>query len=97
MDIRPAYLIAAAAVAAAALYAARARGGATVADWSQAAGAGIVDIVGNVAAGAVVEVGKGVGIPATNQTECQRAKAEGRTWDASFACPAGEFLSYLWN
>lgn len=34
-------------------------------------------------------------IPKTNMTECERAMAEGRTWDASFACPAGTFIDYL--
>lgn len=47
--------------------------------------------------GAVVGIGKAVGIPATSETECQKAKREGRTWDASFACPAGEFITYLFD
>lgn len=34
-------------------------------------------------------------LPSTNQTECERAMAEGRTWDASFACDASTFLRYL--
>lgn len=34
-------------------------------------------------------------IPKTNMTECERAMAEGRTLDASFACPAGTFIDYL--
>lgn len=34
-------------------------------------------------------------IPSTNMTECERAMAEGRTWDASWACPAGTFFDYL--
>jgi hypothetical protein len=46
---------------------------------------------------AVEVVGDTLGIPRTNETECARAKREGRTLDASFACPAGDFLSYLWN
>ena len=44
----------------------------------------------------VYAVGDWVGIPRTNMTECERAKAEGRTWDASFACPAGDFIEYVW-
>ncbi|TBO31326.1 hypothetical protein EYS42_08760 [Aquabacterium lacunae] len=47
----------------------------------------------NQAAGdAVQTVGAAVGVPRTNETECQRALREGRTWDASFACDAGTFL-----
>ncbi|TXC66019.1 hypothetical protein FSC37_09170 [Piscinibacter aquaticus] len=42
----------------------------------------------------MVGIGQAIGIPATNETECERARREGRTWDASFACPAGTFLSY---
>lgn len=46
---------------------------------------------------AVQSVGEVIGVPRTNMTECERAKAEGRTLDASFACPAGDFLSYLFK
>lgn len=45
----------------------------------------------------VLGIGDAIGLPRTNETECERAKREGRTWDASFACPAGDFLSYMWN
>jgi hypothetical protein len=60
-------------------------------------GTAAVDLVDGVVSGAVVRIGEKVGIPATNLTECDKAKAEGRTWDASFACPAGDFLKYLWK
>jgi hypothetical protein len=59
------------------------------------AAAGAVGAVGNAAGGAVLGVGDVLGVPRTNETECERAIREGRTWDASFACPAGRFLSYL--
>lgn len=49
------------------------------------------------AAGVVEGIGKAVGIPVTNETACEKAKREGRTWDASFDCPAGDFLKYLWS
>lgn len=62
-----------------------------------AAGTAAVTAVADAAAGTVVGVGEVFGIPATNMTECERAKAEGRTWDASFACPAGDFVSFWWN
>jgi hypothetical protein len=60
--------------------------------------------IGEAAAGAVVDAGKGVvfgigdaiGVPRTNETECEKAIREGRTWDASFACPAGTFIKSVW-
>lgn len=58
------------------------------------AAAGAVTAAADVGAGAVVGIGQVFGIPATSETECEKAKREGRTWDASFACPAGDFLSY---
>lgn len=60
-------------------------------------GAGVVDFADGVLSGGVIAVGERVGVPQTNLTECERAKAEGRTWDASFACPAGTFIRYLWS
>jgi hypothetical protein len=51
--------------------------------------AGAVGVLGDAAAGVVIGVGDVIGIPRTNETECERAIREGRTWDASFACPAG--------
>lgn len=54
-----------------------------------------VQAAGDAAAGAVIGTGKILGIPETNETECQKALREGRTWDASFACPAGTFLGSL--
>lgn len=53
--------------------------------------------VGSVASGAVLGVGDAVGLPRTDQTECQKALAEGRMWDASFACPAKDFLAATWR
>lgn len=40
----------------------------------------------------VLDAGDLLGIPRTNETACEKALREGRTWDASFACPAGTFL-----
>ncbi len=60
-------------------------------------GTAAVDLVDGVVTGTVTSAAATVGIPKTNQTECEKAKAEGRTWDASFACPAKDFLQYLWN
>ena len=58
-------------------------------------GAAAVDLAGGVVAGASMSIGDAMGIPRTNMTECEKAIAEGRTWDASFACPAGDFLSSI--
>lgn len=58
--------------------------------------AAVSSIVG-AGTGVVLGAGEAVGIPRTNMTDCERAKAEGRTWDASFACPAGDFLKYVFN
>lgn len=63
----------------------------------QAGGAGEAGAIagkaaGDAAAGVVVGLGESIGIPRTNQSACDLALAEGRTWDASFACPALRFL-----
>ena len=57
--------------------------------------AAVVGAAADVASGAVVGIGQAVGIPATNETECERAMRTGDTWGASFACPAGTFLRYV--
>lgn len=57
-------------------------------EWGAAVGAGVV----NAGSGVVLGIGDAVGIPRTDMNECQRALAEGRKWDASFACPAGTFI-----
>lgn len=62
-----------------------------------AAGGAAVDLAVGAVTGVVEGIGEAVGIPMTNKTECEKAKESGSAWDASFACPAGEFLSYVWN
>lgn len=59
-------------------------------------------VVGQVAAtvdtavaAPVLGIGDVLGIPRTNLSACEQAKAEGRTWDASFACPALDFMGYI--
>ncbi|MDF3822334.1 hypothetical protein P3G55_20690 [Leptospira sp. 96542] len=61
----------------------------------QDVGKAAVDLVDGVVSGSVTQAGQIVGIPKTDMSECERAKAEGRTWDASFACSAGDFISWL--
>lgn len=95
VNIKPAYAIAGATVVAALVWLATRKTNA--ASVGQAVGGAVVDLADGAIGGAVVGVGQLVGVPATNMTECDRAKAEGRTWDASFACPAGDFLRYLWS
>lgn len=56
-----------------------------------AVGAGVV----NAGAGVVMGIGDAVGLPRTEMNACEQAMAEGRTWDASFLCPAPVFLKYL--
>lgn len=87
------YLIAGGAVVAALLWAAS-RG---AKETGAAIGSAAVDLVDGAVSGAVIGIGQAVGVPKTNLTECEKAKAEGRTWEASFACPAGDFIKYLWN
>jgi hypothetical protein len=61
----------------------------------QDVGSTAVSAVGGAAGGVVMGIGDQVGIPRTNMNACELAIAEGRTWDASFACPAGRFIEYL--
>lgn len=63
----------------------------------EAIGGGAVDLVNGVVGGAVTGIGEAVGIPKTEPSACERAKAAGDTWAASFDCPAGDFLNYWWN
>lgn len=51
----------------------------------------------SLAEGGIIGIGEAIGIPQTNLTECDRAIAEGRTWDASFACPAVPFVKSLFS
>lgn len=61
----------------------------------EAVGGAAVEVVGGVVGGVATGIGDAVGVPRTNMTECEKAIAEGRTWDASFACPASDFLGYI--
>jgi len=65
--------------------------------WSEKLGGAAVNAVDGLASGAVKAAGEMVGIPDTNMSECERAIAEGRTWDASFVCPAKRFLSHVFS
>lgn len=66
-------------------------------DVGEAVSGAIVGAADGVLTGTVTGVGQVVGIPKTNMTACEKAMAEGRTWDASFDCPAGTWLKYIWD
>lgn len=69
----------------------RATGGAA----ARGLGAAVGQAIPDAAAGVVLGLGDGLGVPRTDESECERAIREGRTWDASFACPAGRFIGSL--
>jgi hypothetical protein len=81
---------------AAALLVYRAAGG-TPRAAGEAIGSAAVEVAGGVTAGVAYGIGDAIGVPRTDETECERAIREGRTWDASFACPAGTFIGSLWS
>jgi hypothetical protein len=58
-----------------------------------AAGSAAVNAAADFGSGAVIGVGEVFGIPATEKTQCEKDLAEGRFWDASFSCPAKDFVS----
>jgi hypothetical protein len=49
------------------------------------------------AGNAVQAVGETVGLPRTDRTRCEDAKARGAALDASIYCPAGEFVAWQWS
>lgn len=67
-------------------------GGGFFQDVGEGAAEAAIDLVDGVVSGGAIAIGDKIGIPRTNMTECEKALAEGRTWDASFACPAGTFI-----
>lgn len=71
--------------------------GLTISGAAAAVGAGAVSAADGIFSGAVKGVGSLVGIPDTSVSQCERDKAAGNSWDASFSCSAGDFLSYAWG
>ncbi len=55
----------------------------------------VISAAGGAITGTVTAIGQQVGIPETNMTQCQKDTMAGRTWDASFSCPAADFLRYV--
>jgi hypothetical protein len=58
-----------------------------------AAGSAVVD----AAAGSVIGVGDALGLPRTDANACAAALADGRWWEASYLCPAGDFIGGVFN
>ncbi len=56
-----------------------------------------VESAGGLVTGAVIGAGSVVGVPQTDAQKCADAKAAGNSWDASFYCPASEFIAWEWN
>ena len=56
---------------------------------------GIVNGVNDAAAGTVGGVCEVIGIPQTGVSECEQAMRDGRSWDASFACPLPVYAKYM--
>jgi hypothetical protein len=61
------------------------------------AAADVVGVAADAAGGIVQGIGEVIGIPRTDEQECEKALREGRMWDASFACPAGTFIGGAWE
>lgn len=57
-----------------------------------AAGGAAVEFADGLIGETIQSVGDVVGIPRTDETQCQKDVAAGRWWDASFSCPASDFL-----
>ena len=58
------------------------------------AGRAAADVASGAAVGVVTGIGGAFGVPETNADKCSQDIAAGRTWDASFSCPAGRFVRY---
>lgn len=59
--------------------------------------AAVGSVPGELVAGVIEGLGDSIGVPRTNESECDRALREGRLWDASFKCPAGQFLGGIFG
>lgn len=60
-------------------------------------GGAAVTVVDGAIQGGVEALGSVVGVPVTNQAQCEKDRAAGRTWDASFSCPAKDFLKHVFS
>ncbi len=62
-----------------------------------AVGGAAVEFADGVISETVQGAGDLVGIPRTDQSQCALDMAAGRWWDASFSCPAGDFLKGVFS
>lgn len=62
---------------------------------AQDLGGAAVSAVDGAVGGVLMGVANVIGVPVTNKTQCQLDMEAGKTWDASFSCPAGTWLKYL--
>lgn len=65
------------------------------ADAGNALGEAAADLAGGFVGGVALGLGDQIGIPRTNMTQCEKDLAAGKTWDASFSCPASTWLGSL--
>lgn len=63
----------------------------------KATGGAVFDFADGAAGEIVNSAGDVLGIPRTNKTQCEADMAAGRWWDASFSCPAGDFIGGLFK
>jgi hypothetical protein len=61
------------------------------ADVGIAVGEAAADLAGGVVGGVALGIGDQIGIPRT----CEKDLAAGKTWDASFSCPASTWIGSL--
>ena len=59
---------------------------------AKGAASDVAELVVKSAEGAIIGVGKAVGIPETDAQQCEQYVNAGDWWNASFFCPAGTFL-----
>lgn len=64
---------------------------------AEAPGQVIGGILSDVASQPVYVIADTIGIPRTDADKCAAAKRAGSGWDASFYCPAGDFLSWMFS
>lgn len=64
---------------------------------AQQSSSALVNAAGGAITGTITAIGEQVGIPQTNRSQCQLDLMAGKTWDASFSCPAADWLRYVAN
>lgn len=89
MSIQKMYLFAGLAVAAFVFWLSRKGNAQSV---GVAVGTGAANLIVGTAEGVVVGASSVLGIPAVSQSKCDTDLAAGNYWQASFDCPAGDFI-----